>query len=73
MTTTFLDNKIFRFKILLSWRFPRKEAFWGNFLSLPPTPPPLKNRKNVIFIVVSPSLSNLKEAFPMILVTLEPL
>ena len=40
MTTKFLDNKIFTFKILLSWRFPRKIAFWTIFLSAPlPTPP----------------------------------
>ena len=40
MTTKFLDNKIFTFKILLSWRFPRKIAFWTIFLPAPlPTPP----------------------------------
>ena len=45
MTTKFFDNKICDFKILLSWRFPRKQ-----------TPTPLKSEK-FIFIVVSPSLS----------------
>ena len=40
MTTKFLDNIIFTFKILLSWRFPRKVAFWTIFLPAPlPTPP----------------------------------
>ena len=55
MTTKFLDNKICTFKILLSWRFPRKQAFWDNF---PPCPqaPPLKS-EIFIFIVVSPALS----------------
>ena len=39
MTTKFLDNKILTFKILSSWRFPRKIAFWTIFLSAPlPTP-----------------------------------
>ena len=40
MTTKFLDNKIFTFKILLSWRSPRKIAFWTISLPAPlPTPP----------------------------------
>ena len=40
MTTKFLDNKIFIFKILLSWRFPWKIAFRTIFPSAPlPTPP----------------------------------
>ena len=47
MTTKFLDNKICKFKILLSWRFPRKTAFFG---------PPLRS-ENLFFIVVSPSLT----------------
>ena len=51
MTTKFLDNKICTFKIVLSWRFPRKTAFWDDF----PLLPPHKNA-NCIFIVVSPSL-----------------
>ena len=34
MTTKF-DNKISTFKILLSWRFPRKTAFGTIFLSAP--------------------------------------
>ena len=57
MTTKFLDNKIFTFKILLSWRFPGKIAFWTIFLSAPLPTPPLKNA-NFIFIVVSLSLRN---------------
>ena len=44
MTTKCLDNKIFTFKILLSWRFPRKEAFWTIFLSAPLPTPPLEKR-----------------------------
>ena len=44
MTTKFLDNKICTFKILLSWRFPRKAAFWTILLSASKAPP-LKNAK----------------------------
>ena len=45
MTTTFLDNKISTFKILLSRRFPRKIAFWTIFLFSPlPTHPPEKRK-----------------------------
>ena len=48
MTTNFLDNKICTFKILLSWRFPRKkkkkQPFWTIFLSAPNAPPPQKCR-----------------------------
>ena len=40
MTAKFLDNKVFTFEILLSWRFPRKIAFWTIFLSAPPPNPP---------------------------------
>ena len=54
MTTKFLDNKIYTFKILLSWRFPRKNSILDDFSSLPPIPP-LKTA-NFILIVVSPSL-----------------
>ena len=53
--TKFLDNKICTFKILLSWRFPRKQRF-GRFSSLPPMPPPPLKTANLIFIV-SPSLN----------------
>ena len=56
MTTKFLDNKIWTFKILLSWRFPRKTAFWTIFLSAPQGHPPSKS-ENFIFIVVSLSLT----------------
>ena len=52
MTTKLLDNKICTFKILLSWRFPRKQAF----LDSSPKAPPLKS-ENFIFIVVSRSLN----------------
>ena len=46
MTTKFLDNKMCTFKILLSWRFPWKIAFWTIFLPAPlPTPPPPEKRK----------------------------
>ena len=31
MTTKFLDNKLCTFKMLLSWRFPRKTAFLDHF------------------------------------------
>ena len=57
MTTKFLDNKIRSVTFLLSWRFPpkKKQRFGTIFLS-DPNPPPLKSA-NVIFIVVSPSLS----------------
>ena len=55
MTTKFLDNEICDFKILLSWRFPTKNSVLDDF-PLCPQIPPLKNRENLIFIVVSPSL-----------------
>ena len=45
MTTKFLDDKICTFKILLSWRFPRKTAFWTIFLSAPHAPSPPQNSK----------------------------
>ena len=37
-----LDNKICTFKILFSWRFPRKTAFFGQFSSRPHAQPPSK-------------------------------
>ena len=40
MTTKFLDNKICTFKILLSWRFPRKKNCFLDDSSLPPLLPP---------------------------------
>ena len=59
MTTKFLDNQICTFKILLSWRVPRKNKtkknVFGRLSSLHPRPSPLKSA-NFIFIVVSPSL-----------------
>ena len=45
MTTRFLDNKICTFKILLSWRFPRKIAFLDDFPQCPPGPPPPQKRE----------------------------
>ena len=58
MTTKFLDNKICTLKILLPWRFSmkKKTAFWDDFPLCTQGPPPLKS-ENLIFIVVSPSLS----------------
>ena len=49
----FLDNKMFTFKILLSWRFARKIAFWTIFLSapLPNPPPPWKTQ--ILFLLSS--------------------
>ena len=44
MTTKFLDNKIFKFKMLLSCLSHEKQRF-GRFSPLPPRPPPLKKRK----------------------------
>ena len=60
MTTKLLENKSFTFKILLSWHFPQKIAFWTIFLSAHPCPPPPEKRK-FIFIVVSLSLIHGKE------------
>ena len=51
MTTKFLDNKIFKCKFLLSWRFPRKQAFWGNLSVCPQHHPPQKLR--ILFLVSS--------------------
>ena len=56
MTTNFLDNKICTFKILLLWRFRENKRFWTIFLSAPKAHPPSKS-ENVMFIVVSPSLT----------------
>ena len=61
MTTKFLDNRIFKFDFLLSWRFPRKAAFWDDFPLCPRRPPALKHA-NSIFIVVSPSLMNANDS-----------
>ena len=63
MTTKFLDNKICDFKILLSWRCPRKKQRFGRFSSLPPRPPPLENRKFYFYCRLAVSdLSNLTES-----------
>ena len=48
MTTKFLDNKICAFKILLSWRFPRKKkknSVLDDFPLCRQGPPLLKKRK----------------------------
>ena len=45
MTTKFLDNKISTFKILLSWRFLRKTAFFDDLPPCPQGPPPPQKRK----------------------------
>ena len=58
VTTKCLDNKICTFKILLSWRFPRKTAFWGNSPLDPHAQPPRKC--NFYFMVVSQPLTNLR-------------
>ena len=50
-TTKFLDNKIFTFKILLSWRFPRKTAFLDDFPLCPLGPPPSKAQ--ILFLLSS--------------------
>ena len=52
MTTKFLDNKICTFKILLSWRFPRKKKqrlFLGTIFP-PPFPPFPPSQKHKIYI-----------------------
>ena len=55
-TTKFFDNKISTFKILLSWRFPRKKnSILDDFPLCHQGPPPSKTQK-IIFIVISPSL-----------------
>ena len=47
----FLDSKICTFKILLSWRFPRKTALWTIFLSAPHPQPPSKPQ--ILFLLSS--------------------
>ena len=61
MTTKFLDNKIFAFKIILSWRFPRKIAFWTIFLSAPLPTPPWKTQ--ILFLLSSRFLWDLGWTF----------
>ena len=51
MTTKFLDNQICTFKILLSWRFPQKQAFWDDFPLRPQGPPPSKAK--ILFLLSS--------------------
>ena len=50
MTTKFFDNKICTFKILLSWRFPRKQAFLDDFPSAPKAPP---SNAKILFLLSS--------------------
>ena len=61
MTTKFLGNKICTFKILLSWRFPRKQHFGMIFLSAPKSPPSSKTPKKYVYcrlaVSDSPSLT----------------
>ena len=54
MTTKFLDNKFCTFKILLSWRFPRKTAFLDNSSLYTHARPP-KNVQ-ILFLLSSRSL-----------------
>ena len=56
VTTKFLDNKICTFKILLSWRFPRKNSVLDDFTLCPKSPP--SKSEAFIFIVVSPPLNH---------------
>ena len=49
MTTYNFYSKICTFKILLSWRFPQKAAFWTIFLSAPPK----AKKKNYCRLAVS--------------------
>ena len=53
LTTKFLDNKISTFNLLLSWRFPRKTAFWTIFLSVLKAPPPPPSRSEVFLFLLS--------------------
>ena len=55
MTTKSLDDILFKLKIVLSWRFPRKTAFRDDFPLCPHCPP--SRNANFIFIIVSPSLT----------------
>ena len=51
MTTELLDNKICTFKIVLSWRFPRKQAFLDDFPLCPQGPAPSKAK--ILFLLSS--------------------
>ena len=51
MTTKFLDNQICTFKILLSWRFPRKIAFCTISLYTPNAPP--TSKLQILFLLSS--------------------
>ena len=52
MTTKFLDNKICTFKILLSWRFPRKNSVLDDFPLCPQGLPPHQKAK-ILFLLSS--------------------
>ena len=64
MTTKFLDNKIFTFEILLSWRFPRKTAFWTIVLSAPKASPPQKAK--ILFLLRKSAVSCSFLRFPAV-------
>ena len=53
MTTKCLDNQVCTSKILLSWRFPRKNSVLDDFPLCPSCPP---KSAIFVFLVVSPSL-----------------
>ena len=55
MTTKIFDNRFRTFKILLSWRFPRKAAFWDNFPVCPQGPAPSKAKS--LFLLSSRRLN----------------
>ena len=60
MTTNFFVDKIYDFKILLSWRFLQKQHLDDFPLCPPKSPPPPSKTEIFIVIVVSPSLSILE-------------
>ena len=49
MTTRFLDKQMCTFRILLSWRFPRKEQHFGTISSLTP-PSCLPPKTQILFL-----------------------
>ena len=51
MTTKFLTTKVTHFKILLSWRFPKKSSarFWKMFISGPLSPAPLRKKNSCFY------------------------
>ena len=62
MTSKLFDYKIWTFKILLLWRFPRKNnQRFGRFSSLPPCPPPQKPNCQFSFSLSTPPTAHIKE------------